>query len=226
MQAVISVTTIPDRIGRIGPCLKSLVAQGLPVYLWAVPKIARSETRLELVPKFEGVNVELVADRGPLTKFLPAFERGFDIIITADDDCIYGPGWANRLLSWSKKLPGSAIGYRGRKLRGPHYVKALPVFRDVKRPTSVDIITGTHGALYRSELFEESISNEWKLWPENDDLVITAHLQRLGVPRYVVPGSCKITPTAYCRRDSLFENNRTQAGNDRGMKVLGIRSGL
>ena len=35
-MTVISLTTIPDRIDHIEPTIKSLLAQGLPVYVWAV----------------------------------------------------------------------------------------------------------------------------------------------------------------------------------------------
>jgi hypothetical protein len=38
---VISLTTIPDRIDHIAPTVTSLLAQGLPVYVWAVAKIER-----------------------------------------------------------------------------------------------------------------------------------------------------------------------------------------
>ena len=50
MSAIISLTTIPSRIERIGPALESLTAQGLPVYLWAVAKIARSPVTLKAAP--------------------------------------------------------------------------------------------------------------------------------------------------------------------------------
>ena len=114
MTAVISLTTIPDRINSIGACIRSLASQGLPVYLWAVDKIARSDTRLGDFPAFLDkykVKVEVVPDYGPITKLLPALRLVADIIITADDDCLYGKGWAKGLLHWSEKLPKAALGY-------------------------------------------------------------------------------------------------------------------
>lgn len=225
MKAVISLTTIPDRIGRIAPVVASLVAQGLPVYVWAVAKIARSETRMERVPQFDGANVEVVADRGPLTKLLPALERGFDVILPADDDCIYGEGWAAGLLAWADKLDG-AMGYRGRVLKDGHYSGSATVqYKRITKPQRVDIITGVYGALYRREFFDTSIHDEWKLWPTNDDLVITAHLQRRGVARYVVPGKCKLHHTELQRVAPLFRINRRKGDkrNDRGVKELGIK---
>lgn len=225
MNAVISLTTIPDRIERIGPCLESLVAQGLPVYLWAVRKVARSETRMERAPQFPGVCVEVVEDCGPITKLLPALGRGFDVILTADDDCIYGEGWADSLLAWADKLDG-ALGYRGRRLNDGRYAGSAVVQHNrITKPRRVDIVTGVYGALYRREHFDTSIYDEWRLWPTNDDLVITAHLQRRGVARYVVPGKCRIHHTELQRVVPLFRVNRRKGDkrNDEGVKKLGIK---
>jgi hypothetical protein len=225
VSAIISVTTIPDRIGKIGPCLESLVAQGLPVYLWAVPKIERSETRMKSVPKFPGVNVEVVADCGPITKLLPALKRNFDVILTADDDVIYGEGWAARLLAWAEKLPDGALGYRGRRLRDGHYSgSAVVQYQRIDKPRRVDLITGVYGALYRREHFDEGIYNEWKEWPMNDDLLIAAHLKRRGVPCYIVPGSCKLKHMDWQHATPLYRVNRRKGDkhNDKGVQKLGL----
>jgi hypothetical protein len=228
VKAVISLTTIPDRIGRIGPVVASLVAQGLPVYVWAVAKVARSETRLTRVPSFPGASVEVVADRGPLTKLLPALERGFDVILTADDDVLYGAGWAAGLLEWADLLDG-ALGYRGRVLRDGHYSGSeLVQYRRTDKPRRVDIVTGVFGALYRREMFAASIHDEWKRWPTNDDLVITAHLQRRGIPRYVVPGKWSREMTETQKVAPLHRINRRKGDkrNDRGIAELGIQGEL
>ena len=197
MNAVISLTTIPDRIAQIEPTVKSLLAQDLPVYVWAVEKIARSETRLKRIPDWladSGAHVEIVEDRGPITKLLPALERA-DIVLTADDDHIYSGGWASGLLEWAKRRPGAALCYRGRILgNDSRYAKSKLVIRPPK-PRRVDLITGVHGALYRVKFFDASIFTEWQQWPRNDDIVISAHLWRRGVPMLVIPRACTITAT-------------------------------
>lgn len=227
MSTVISMTTIPDRIAHIGPCLASLVAQGLPVHVWAVRKIARSATTLGALPDFlkqPGVHVQIVADRGPITKLLPALEAGFDTILTADDDCIYGVGWAAGLLDWAKSYPDAALGYRGRVLNGEGYKRSRLVLKKCTAPTRVDIITGVYGALYQRTLFDVGIFDEWRTWPLNDDLLIAAHLKRRGVARIVVPRRCKITPVELQRVTPLFAVNRRKGDrtNDKGLRVLGL----
>jgi len=225
MSAIISLTTIPDRIGRIGPTIESLVAQELPVYLWAVKKISRSDTVLETVPNFPGAIVEVVEDRGPITKLLPALEIGVRTIITADDDMIYGDGWAVGLLNWSRKLPGAVVCYRGRILcDGKYSGSKLVRHYGIKEPVSVDIATGVYGALYWADMFDDSICGEWQRMPTNDDLVIAAHLKKRGTKRYVVPSKCRINHTEIQHIEPLFKVNRRKGDepNDRGVKRLGL----
>ena len=228
MNIIISLTTIPSRIEHIEPCIRSLVAQGLPVYLWTVEKIERSDIRLERIPPFltdTGVHVEVVEDRGPITKLLPALEHGFDTIITADDDCEYGKNWAARLLNWAKKLPNAALGYRGRILTGRGYKQSRLIKKShIKKPVSVNIITGVEGALYHVKMFDMSIYDEWQCWPTNDDLVIAAHLKRRNVMRYIIPSKHIFCPLKIQHITPLFEVNRTKidSHNDEGLAILGL----
>lgn len=227
MSTIISLATIPSRIEHIKPCIQSLIAQGLPVYLWAVEKIERSDVRLKRIPPFlADINVEIVEDRGPITKLLPALERGFNTIIIADDDCEYGKGWAVGLLNWAKKLPNAALGYRGRILTGKGYRRSQLIKKShIKKPASVDIITAVEGALYHAKMFDAAIYDEWQYWPTNDDLVIAAHLKRRNVMRYVIPSKHTFRPLKIQHITPLFDVNRTKADshNDRGLAVLGLR---
>lgn len=229
MSTVISLTTIPDRIAGIEPCIRSLCTQGLPVYLWAVRKIERSATVLGELPGFLGaypVHVKIVTDCGPITKLLPALEAGFDTILTADDDCVYGDGWARGLLDCAADWPGRALGYRGRVLIGKGYRNSKLVFKRCTKPTHVDIITGVFGALYTRRMFDRGIFEEWRTWPTNDDLVIAAHLRRRGVERMVIPRPCSIvrygvqTIAPLCAINTAHKDHR----NDEGLRVLGLET--
>jgi len=229
VKAVISVTTIPDRIEHIEPCLESLVVQELPVYLWVVPRIARSDTRLERVPKFPGVNVEMVEDRGPITKLLPALEREFDVILTADDDHIYGETWANGLLEWAENLPEAALGYGGKILDNNDYSKCSMIAPGAGRLQRADVLWGVYGVLYRRSMFDSGIFEEWKRWPTNDDLIITAHLKRRGVSRWVIPEPhsvrrygrvSKIVPLWHI--NSGREKPQRHERDNEGLRVLGL----
>ena len=228
MNTIISLTTIPSRIEHIEPCIRSLVAQGLPVYLWAVEKIERSNIRLDRIPPFlaaADIHVEVVEDRGPITKLLPALKHGFDTIITADDDCEYGKNWAVGLLNWAKKLPNAALGYRGRILTGRGYRKSQLIKKShIKKPVSVNIITGVEGALYHVKMFDVAIYDEWQRWPTNDDLVIAAHLKRRSVMRYIIPSKHIFRPLKIQHITPLFEVNRTKidSHNNEGLAILGL----
>lgn len=228
MNAIISLTTIPSRIEHIEPCIRSLVAQGLPVYLWAVEKIERLDTRLKRIPPFlinTNIHVEIVEDRGPITKLLPALEREFDTIITADDDRSYGKDWARGLLTWAEKLPNAELGYRGRILTGKGYKQSQLILKgSIKKPTLVDVITSVEGALYHAKMFDVSIYNEWRRWPTNDDLVIAAHLKRRGVKCYVVPSKCAIGKLEVQFITPLVDINRIggDSRNDKGLAILGL----
>lgn len=225
---IISLTTIPDRIDYIEPCVRSLLAQGFPVYIWAVRKIPRSSTVLTKLPSWlkecQAI-VEFVEDVGPITKLLPALERGFKVIITADDDRVYGKDWARKLLWWAGNKPRCAIALRGRILTGKGYGGTkLVVHNKLRKPRRVDIITGVRGAVYRSEFFDEGIYREWKRCSTNDDLVIAAHFKRRRIRSLVVPVHVRIRSLKLQHVMPLFKVNRSKDDkvNTKWLKVLGL----
>ena len=228
LPAIISLTTIPDRVPHLRPTLESLLAQELPVYLWAVREIPRSRTVLEAVPEWItalGVHAALVPDCGPLTKLLPALKLGPRFVLTADDDHVYGAGWADGLLTWAEQLPDCAVGYRGRQLTGKGYRGTRLIQKSrIAAPTQVDILTGAWGACYPSKAFGREIYTDWRAWPSNDDLVIAAHLQRRNVARYVVPAQVSIHATGAQHTAPLSTVNRGHQDrrNDAGLQALGL----
>jgi hypothetical protein len=146
-------------------------------------------------------------------------------IITADDDHIYGDGWADTLLEWSRRRKHNAIAFRGRKLTGNGYSGTkLVVYKKIDKPQKVHIITGVFGALYRKDFFYPDFVDWWKKCPTNDDLVIAAYLKKLGVPSYVVPGKVRIKHTKLQWTEPLFDVNRVEGDspNDRWVKELGL----
>ena len=52
MNTVISLTTMPERGRRIEPVLDSLLAQGLPVFLWLPTVVTRTGSKWDKVPEF------------------------------------------------------------------------------------------------------------------------------------------------------------------------------
>ena len=210
MKPVISLTTIPSRIEHITRCLTSLLSQGLPVYLW-VPKVcSRTGVKLKRIPpsiEDIGAIINIVDDMGPITKLLPALKAGHQHIITADDDHIYGKGWAKGLMKWGKRLPGSVVCYRGRIFgKNRSYQKSRVITRVHLK---ADLVTTVSGVLYDSDFFSESIFEEWKEWPTNDDIVVSAHLRHKGIPIEVVPfpKGCGVTRLPCMRTKPLYKVN-------------------
>lgn len=222
---VISVATTPDRIGGIEAPMRAIAAQGYPVHLWACRKIARSPTVLSQIPSYLlelGVNVHLTEDRGPITKLLPAFEAGYERVVTLDDDMVYGPGYVERLVEWAEKLKECAVGYRGRRLNGPRYRDCISV-ENVREPSAADILLGVGGVAYRREFFDDGIFREWRACPQNDDLCVTAHLRRRGIRRMVVPREAKYSSVVELQATGLYQQNQRDGGfNDRYLAALGL----
>lgn len=221
---VISLTTIPSRIEHIEPCIASLVAQGYPVHLWvAKQELWRSGKVLETIPQpllDSGAHITIVEDRGPITKLLPALEAGFDRIITADDDHVYGPHWADGLLEWQRRRPNTVVCYRGRNFDHTRLYSNSRVITRTHR--AVDFITSVSGVIYRRKFFADSIFNEWKEWLMNDDIVVCAHLHRRRIPIEVVPfpKGCTVErlPVAYV--NPLCGPNVHRGMNDAGLQKV------
>ena len=224
MTAVISMTTIPNRIEHIEPCVDSLLAQGLPVYLWAQEKNIVTGTVLQRIPAFlydkPGLTVTVVEARGPITKLLPALEAGHEMVITADDDHVHGPRWAAGLLEQARRRPGAALCYRGRIFGKSKRYNQSKVITGTRR--LVDLITTCWGALYRRSFFDDGIFDDWRAWLMNDDIVISAHLKRRGVPILVVPlpKGCRIRSLTCKHIDPLYKINVKRGLNDKGLKKV------
>ena len=166
------------------------------------------------------MHLALVKDKGPITKLLPALERGFDSIITADDDHTYGEGWAEGLIDWHKRIPTSVLCYRGRIFDSSREYNSSKVITRVHR--KVDFITSVSGVIYDRAFFNDNIYKEWKQWKMNDDIIVSAHLKKNGIPMEVVPFPTGCTvgrlPVAYV--NPLCNINRKNDRNDRGMKKV------
>lgn len=220
-MTAISLTTIPSRIDHIKPCIDSLLRQGFPVYVWVPEYCRRTGDDLDGIPGFlyrDGIRVATVEDRGPITKLLPALECGFDRVLTADDDHVYGDGWADELVAYSDEHPAQAVAYRGRVFRGRKY-NETDLIAGPDGPKEVEFITGVKGALYRREFFDKSIFEEWKSWLHNDDIVISAHLKKRGVRMTVIPRPCEIKHYSVASVDNLWDDGNGRR-NDEGLEKV------
>jgi hypothetical protein len=121
---VISITTLPSRIGKLRPCLDSLLAgEVVPdKILLSLPKLSRRENCPYEIPPFlkppdafRGVvEVNQVEyDCGPGTKVLGALNRVPDpcYLIAADDDVSYKPRFLAGLLAAQRVDHAASFSY-------------------------------------------------------------------------------------------------------------------
>lgn len=118
---IITLSSIPPRFSRIGPCLQSLLAQTAEIdgiYLYIPLSYRRFPDWDGALPEVpDGVEIRRCdEDFGPATKVLPAVRefagRDCDILF-GDDDRAYEPGWAADFLRARDRHPGCAIARRG-----------------------------------------------------------------------------------------------------------------
>jgi len=120
-DTIISLTSIPPRIERIGSVVESLLRQTAridAVILWVPRTYRRPEYKDYTVPKLpSGIEVRYCDfDYGPATKILPAARSfgGEDVrIIYCDDDEIYEPGWAETLIRSGDEYPDDCVAING-----------------------------------------------------------------------------------------------------------------
>lgn len=117
MRHIITLTTIPPRLDQVGAALQALLAQRSrpeEVRLYLPHAFRRFPGYAGAVPDLpEGVTlIRPEQDLGPATKVLHAAKslRGQQVeILYCDDDHIYLPNWAQRLLDVRARRPADAV---------------------------------------------------------------------------------------------------------------------
>lgn len=167
-----------------------------------------------------GVEIRMADDYGPATKLLPALrEVGSDdgVIIYCDDDKIYLPNWAAKLVEAAKTNPSTAFAWAGCSLNEicdrhlyRHSMAALATRLSLgllqplkwKRPSQgpIDIAFGYAGVLVRPRFFSPAVFDI----PTGclvDDIWFSGQLRLAGTPVYKLSGPVPIRN----RRSAEFE---------------------
>jgi len=204
LSVVVSLTTIPNRINKILPTLKSLTDQTVSptvIYL-AIPEHSKRENKPYIIPNFisECKNITIISsamDYGPITKLLPALikekKSPNTIIIAVDDDNIYPKNFVETFCNEHLKNPKQALTLCGRNLtsdlKWPINQKSLKGTY-IKTPTPIEIAMGCGGIMVKPEFFEDNFTLYSNV-PEEaiyvDDIWINGHLAKNKVQRYVIP---------------------------------------
>lgn len=202
---VVSLTTIPSRIPQIFPTLNSLLDQTvLPdrIYLALPARSAREQTGYVVPGELHGhpLVTLLPSDRdwGPATKVIPTLLQHADVpdaaILAVDDDNVYPSAFVETFQRFAAALPDAALSLRGFPVPPSRRWRDCREFAGtaVTSPTRTDVIQGCGGILVRPRFLDASLLDYASAPSEAffvDDIWISGHLARRGVPRYVVPFS-------------------------------------
>jgi hypothetical protein len=200
-RVVVSLTTIPSRLTRLRPALNSLLTQDYPpsaIYL-AVPRQSERERKPYQMPGWLAEHpavtvIDCERDWGPASKLLPTLlaerERPDTLVIAVDDDNVYPREMVATFVKFSQRLPDAALCFRGHVVAG-RWKESPAVFGTrVSAPTRMDIITGCGGTLVKPRFFDDAVFDYSGAPPSAffvDDVWISGHLARRGVPRYLIP---------------------------------------
>jgi hypothetical protein len=211
---VVTLTTIPSRIGALAPTLKSLLRQSVrPAEIrLCLPAWSEREQRAYEIPAWlralRCVTLVPGDDLGPATKFLFTLRAvpADQAVVVVDDDRIYHPRLLETLLARAQAQPDAAIAAAGwrvpadlidrpttllARLRRAPYVPIRG--NQIRRPHRVDIVQGVHGYVVRPRFFDLAALADFSGAPPAvrfvDDVWVSAHC---GVPCEVHP-----VPLAY-----------------------------
>ena len=246
--AIVSLTTIPSRIGRLATTLKSLLRQTCRAEIRInVPDTSVREMLAYEVPAWlqalSAVRLVRCDDEGPATKLIPTLlaSGSDDAIIVVDDDRIYGERLVEELMTWSRVYPDAIVAASGwrvpvdltdrpttlaARLAGAPYVPRLGSV--ITAPVEVDVVQGLHGYLVKPRFFDRERLIDFSAAPPEarfcDDVWISAHAR---VPKYVVPvRRISVTPVLDARaykRTSLARSHNSRRDVEQRANTVMIR---
>ena len=204
---IVALSTIPDRIDRLGPTLKSLQNQTRPPdeIVLAVPIFSIRQQRAYQIPDWlsQVPTLRILRcdkDWGPATKFIAVVQdelaagRTHTLIMVVDDDRICPPDSIELYQHYHNELPDAALSFRGGPMpRSLNWRDCKIEFGvDLRAPKQTSVITGCGSYLIQPRFFDPSLW-DYSTAPESafymDDMWISGCLERRGVNRYIVPAS-------------------------------------
>lgn len=241
-ELIVSLTTIPERIGTVELCLDCLLRQSLKpdrLILWlsesnevGKPLISKSElpaNLLRLVPR--GLEIRWCEDIRSYRKIIPTMRAHPDaLIVTADDDILYPRYWLKLLYNAYQKEPQYVHCHRAHLIRYDTTGFALPysqwnVLADGYQGPSLDLFpTGVGGALYAPDHLHPEVLNEaafMALCPKADDVWLKAMSLLVNVQcKKVAPRTIQLMEVRIPNNRTLFFENVTLNGNDLQIKAV------
>ncbi len=206
-KVVVTLTTIPDRIGKIKVTLSSLLDQTYSpdvIYL-AIPKISRITNEPYVIPdwlKYHPIINILYCDKdyGPASKLIPALLAERDNpdtkIIVVDDDRVYAKTLIESFCYWSDILSECAVCAGGIMFPTSEMPSCTYDKYKASEPSlasylvAVDVLLGTDGFLVKPKFFDHSLTC-YDSAPKSaffeDDFWISGNLAKRKIKRYFIP---------------------------------------
>lgn len=247
-ELIVSLTTIPERIGSVSLCLDSLLRQSLKpdrLILWLSesndpgrPTISKQTLPPDLHPLIQrGLEIRWCKDIRSFRKIIPALQAHPDaLIVTADDDIFYPRHWLRMLYAAYQREPNYIHCHRAHLIqynaRGEHlpYRQWEFMANGYVMPLLDLFPTSGGGVLYAPGHLHSEVLNEsafMSLCPNADDVWLKAMSLMTNV-------ACKkVTSITFPITEIRIPNNRTLAadnldrdGNDRQIGAVASRYGI
>jgi len=247
-ELIVSLTTIPERIGMVALCLDSLLRQSLrpdQLILWlseshengrpVINQASLPADLLRLIPR--GLDIRWCKDIRSFRKIVPTLQaHPKALIVTADDDIFYPRHWLKALYEAYQAEPQYVHCHRAHLMQYDADGMTLPYWQwqflaEGHVQPSFDLFpTSGGGALYAPGHLHQDVLNEgvfMALCPKADDVWLKAMslLARVACKKV----GAKTFPIVEIR----IPNNRTLAsenvdrnGNDLQIKAVADRYGV
>jgi hypothetical protein len=170
-RVIASLSTVPERIDKLGPTIRSLLRQTRPPdeIVLAVPEFSIREQRPYAVPKYISHWPRLRVLRcgrgwGRRRSLSPWFRilaagRGTTLIMVVGDDRTYPRDALETYLHYNEQLPEAALCFRGAVMpRSLDWRDAKMIYAsELRKPQPAAVITGCGSYLIRPRFFDESL---------------------------------------------------------------------
>lgn len=247
-ELIVSLTTIPERLGTVAWCLDSLLRQSLKpdqLILWlsessepgrpVINQTSLPTNLLRLVPR--GLEIRWCKDIRSYRKIIPTMRaHPAALIVTADDDIFYPRCWLKTLYEAYQKEPEYVHCHRAHLMKYDAAGVAMPyqqwdMLATGYQGPSFDLFpTSGGGALYApGHLHHEMLNDDafMRLCPNADDVWLKAMSILANVPcKKVAPITFPLIEVRIPNNRTLCSENVTLNGNDVQIKAVADRYGV
>jgi hypothetical protein len=241
-ELIVSLTTIPERMGTVALCLDSLLRQSLKpdrLILWlsesdesgrpVINHATLPADLLRLVPR--GLEIRWCKDIRSFRKIVPSLRaHPSALIVTADDDIFYPCHWLNALYKAYQAEPQYVHCHRAHRIKydatgAPTPYNQWQMMANRYQGPSYDLFpTGVGGVLYAPSHLHPEMLNEsafMSLCPKADDVWLKAMSLKANVKcKKVAKKTFGLIEIRIPNNRTLMSENVTLNGNDAQIKAV------